>query len=352
MRDDDDDDYDDDDDDERPFFNYRNDELLQAAKAAKKSQSWSVIEAILDELEYRDSLRASEVQEEVEDMLPPEVTQAPPTRIPVGYNAPTSNGQILGGHYKLGPLLGMGGFAEVFEASDLRNPHGPRLVIKRPLGLAKAESLRHEFLIGHRLNHPNICTYHACLDDTATGNAFLVLEHGGRSIADRLRSGQNFGAGEFLRIAEHMGAALHYAHSQTPSVLHLDVSPANVLLDDNGVARLTDFGISTRAMTRTGLTRHTAAARTVGATPVGQHDIYSAPEVFRPPPAQVGRRADQWSLAMVLYSIAARKVFSAREEFSGSSLLSPSQNRALERALSDEPSQRFPTVMDFINALR
>lgn len=360
MRDDDDDDdFDDDDDDDRPFFSCRNNELLILAKAAISKSDFATVDAILDELEYRGSDLAIDVEEEIRRLLA-QVRLGRPDQPPaIDFSRTPENsrahmrlgpGGVLARRYRLGEKLGVGGFAEVFEGIDLDNVHGPKIVIKYPLEATSAESLRHEFSIGSKLSHPNICAYYACLDDHATGQAFLVIQHGGKSIAEMLRAGKKFNFADLLRVANHIGEALKYAHGQTPSVLHLDVSPANILVDSNGVSRLTDFGISTRAMTRAGHTRNTKAPGTVAAFPLGKHDVYSAPEVFMPPPAQVGRRADQWSLAMVLFSMAAGRVFSNREEFSGVGL-PPAPTAALERALSNDPKQRFPNMADFIAAL-
>src|SRR5262249_32885227 len=74
------------------------------------------------------------------------------------------------------------------------------------------------------------------------GTPYIVMELvAGHSLADRLRDGVPPPA-ETLRVARHVAAALDHAHGL--AVVHRDVKPANVLLGDDGAARLADFGIA------------------------------------------------------------------------------------------------------------
>jgi serine/threonine-protein kinase len=161
---------------------------------------------------------------------------------------------------------------------------------------------------------------------------------------------------EALRLVREIGEALHYAHGQ--GLIHRDVKPENVLLSQ-GHALVADFGIARAAgvaagerLTRTGLSMGTPA--------------YMSPEQAGGE-SEVDARADQYSLACLLYELLA-----GQPPFTGLTavavlsrqVLDPvppittlrpgvpgSLRRAIERALAKVPADRFATVQEFLEAL-
>jgi hypothetical protein len=187
--------------------------------------------------------------------------------------------------YRLARRLGSGGFGVVWLAHDERLDRA--VAVKRiPLEGGENPRAEREALAAARLAHPGIVAlYEAGHDDEAW---WLVSELvRGRTLADLERDGALSDL-DVVRIGAALCAALEHAHSR--GVIHRDVKPGNVMVADDGAAKLTDFGIAhladaTGALTRTGDVVGTLA--------------YMAPEQAE------GRRvtaaADLYSLALVLY---------------------------------------------------
>ena len=150
---------------------------------------------------------------------------------------------LVGDRYRLIRSLGKGGQGEAFEASDQELPERGLVVIK----FASFDTAAREFTIAQRFKHENICQYFDTAFDKPRNHRYLVIEHGGRSLSEVVAERGAFAADEVFGIVAQAALALDYAH--TKSVIHHDVSPGNILMDDEGVVRVTDFGISVAGMT-------------------------------------------------------------------------------------------------------
>jgi serine/threonine protein kinase len=187
---------------------------------------------------------------------------------------------IVEGRYRLGPRLGRGGMADVFEAWDLRLER--KVAIKRYRSAAHGAGLRRfmsegELLAG--LSHPGLLTVFDVSFDGERPFLVLRLAKGG-TLRDRLDTG-TLG---FSRVAE-IGAAvadvLAYIHAQ--GIVHRDVKPSNVLFDEQGDCFLADFGIAkaigsaqlTDSKEFVGTAAYLAPEQVEGATPGPAVDIYS-----------------------------------------------------------------------------
>lgn len=158
-------------------------------------------------------------------------------------------GSLLAGRFRLTRLLGRGGMASVFLATD--EELGRSVAIKLfPRDLADASDLerqRSEIQLLAGLNHPSLVTlFDASTDDD--GNAYLVMELvDGTDLHSRLRGGPLRSA-EVAGIGRDVAEALAYVHTQ--GIIHRDIKPGNILLpepDAPGVgpqAKLADFGIA------------------------------------------------------------------------------------------------------------
>ena len=204
------------------------------------------------------------------------------------------NGRLVAGRYRLIGKLGSGGMGVVWQAYDERLHR--KVAIKQlrlPAGLSEDEAaqaklkIMREGRIAARLQHPHaIMVYDVAQDD---GQPVLVMEYlQARSLADEMAERGTLPPAEAARIGADVAAALAAAHGA--GVVHRDVKPGNVLIGDDGVVKITDFGISRAVEDVTG----TLTSVVVG-TPA-----YLSPEVAR------GDRAsfpsDVYSLGSTLYA--------------------------------------------------
>ena len=148
-------------------------------------------------------------------------------------------GEVICGRYRLERRLGVGAMSEVWAAHDLELD---RAVALKLLGEA-TDPLRfeREAQTVASLSHPNISRVFdfGKVDD----RPFIVFELlPGGSLEERLRPGRPFADDATASVAADIAAALAYAHAQ--GVLHRDVKPANILFDEDGNAKLADFGIA------------------------------------------------------------------------------------------------------------
>ncbi len=197
-----------------------------------------------------------------------------------------AQGSLLAGRYRVLTRLGSGGMASVLLCHDERLDR--RIAVKR-LHADSPDEVERRFVreakLGASLNHPNI----VAVFDTETDDegVLIVMEYvQGESLALALRRGP-LEPGHVAAVARDLGDALDHVHAQ--GVVHRDVKPANVLLRDDGVAKLVDLGIATA----TGQTRLTRSGTVLGSAP------YMAPEQLEG--REVGPPADVYALATVCY---------------------------------------------------
>ncbi|HEX5347342.1 MAG TPA: serine/threonine-protein kinase [Pseudonocardiaceae bacterium] len=203
-------------------------------------------------------------------------------------------GQLIAGHYRVLDRIGVGGMGVVWRAMDLRLQ---RLVAVKQLLVqpnlspratdeARARALR-EARIAARLHHPNAIVVYDVAEHE--GEPCLVMEYlPSRSLAAVLAERGCLPVPEVASIGRQIASALAAAHAA--QIVHRDVKPGNILITDDGTAKITDFGVSRAAgdvtVTQTGMMAGTPA--------------YLAPEVARgqvPTPA-----SDVFSLGATLYA--------------------------------------------------
>ena len=173
-------------------------------------------------------------------------------------------GLELQGRYQLIERIALGGMGEVWRATDLRSGRMVAAKILRP-ELAGDEiflsRLRAEATNSRGLRHPNLAIV---LDaGERDGSGWIIMELvQGRALSDIITDKGTMAPAEILPILAQVARALQVVHDS--GVIHRDVKPSNILINREGLAKLTDFGISTgvnqRPMTATGMVMGTAQA--------------------------------------------------------------------------------------------
>jgi serine/threonine protein kinase len=264
-----------------------------------------------------------------------------------------TQGDVLAGRYLLTESIATGGMGEVWKAHDQTLDRDVAVKVLRPDSAedeAFAERFRAEARHSGGLSHPNIGTVHDFGEDD--GTAFLVMELlSGEPLSALIRSRAPMPQDEVVEILYQAAIALQAAHDA--GVVHRDVKPANIVVDDDGYAKLTDFGIA-RALSEAPMTQ---TGEVLG-TP-----HYLAPEQAQGRPA--GPLSDVYALAVVGY-----EMLTGQRPFNGESMVTTALAHISQPApqLSDEvgeplrttvmaalakdPSQRPSSAGAFAEALR
>jgi serine/threonine protein kinase/Tol biopolymer transport system component len=201
-------------------------------------------------------------------------------------------------HYRVIDYVGGGGMGVVYKAEDLRLERTVALKFLPP-ELTRDPDAKIRFLQEARsasvLDHPNICTIHE-VGETDDGRLYLAMPHyGGETLRRRIERGP-IPIDEAIDIAEQIARGLAKAHRG--GIVHRDIKPANIMVTDDGVVKILDFGLAklvgAAAITRTGSSLGTPA--------------YMSPEQARG--EDVDHRTDLWSFGIVLYEmVAGRRPF-------------------------------------------
>lgn len=153
--------------------------------------------------------------------------------------------EIFDGRYEQEELLGRGAFSEVWKVKDIQTGVTLALKIYNPAtGIDEdgKEILTHEFALMVNANHKNLLRplFFAICGD----RPYLILPFCERGNIGKMVGKMN--EEEAWKLLRDASSALAYLHGMNPPVLHQDIKPANILLNDNGDYMLTDFGVSTQ----------------------------------------------------------------------------------------------------------
>jgi len=223
-------------------------------------------------------------------------------------------------------LIGRGGFAAVYAARQARLGRivAVKLLNDRPSAHALRGFMRECELLGRLSSHPNIVTvFDAGVTDG--DRPFLVMEHLAQgTLAQRIADGGRIDAHEIVNVAQAMASALTTAHRR--GVLHLDVKPANVMLDDDGAPVLGDFGVA-----------RLEVGGTMGTGGVPFSPFYAAPEVLDG--QHPTRATDVYGLGATLFTMmAGRPPFWGDDDNQPSAVIA----RTLRGALPDLSRRGVP----------
>jgi len=264
------------------------------------------------------------------------------------------SGTVLAGRYRIVGLLGKGGMGEVYRADDLKLGQAVALKFLPERFLSDGAALarfHREVRVARQVSHRNVCRVYDIGE--IDGRHFLSMEFiKGEELSSLLRRIGRLPADKAVQIARQICAGLAAAHQI--GILHRDLKPSNVMIDGEGNARITDFGLA-------GLIEEFQDDEMHAGTPA-----YMAPEQLEGKPPTV--RTDIYSLGLVLYEL-----FTGKRAFEATTLeelirlrrsdttpttptsivkdLDPLVERVIDRCLQRDANQRPSSALQVAAAL-
>jgi predicted Ser/Thr protein kinase len=265
-------------------------------------------------------------------------------------------GEVLSDRYELQELVGTGGMSSVYRAHDrlLERTVALKVLHEQYTGDEEyVERFRREARSVATLSHPNIVTV---IDrGEHEGRQFIVFEYvEGENLKRLIERRGPAPVTTALELAMQIARGLSFAHQQ--GLIHRDVKPQNVLMNGDGQAKVTDFGIARSLDVKHGMTQT--------GTVLGTSD-YIAPEQAQG--QRVGEHTDVYSLGVVLYEMLLNEVPFPGENFVAVAMRHINEEppsirdkrpdvpvrveAAVHRAMAKDPHARFQTMAEFCQEL-
>ena len=227
-------------------------------------------------------------------------------------------GTVLHGTYSIDRYLSSGGFGNTYVATNIQ--FGEQYAIKeffmrgvsqrdnnnttvsvsnsdnRETFASQLEKFKKEARRLRKLNNEHIVRVHDLFEEN--GTAYYVMDYiDGENLSDRLkRTGKPLSEAEVIQVLPQILDALEVAHKE--GILHLDLKPANIMVDKQGVVRLIDFGASKQQSAQGGATTSTAVSYTNG---------YAPREQMEQNLEKFGPWTDFYALGATLYTLLTNK---------------------------------------------
>jgi serine/threonine-protein kinase len=268
---------------------------------------------------------------------------------------PTISVRTIDSRYTLHEEIGTGATGSVYKARDALLDTWVAVKLLKPEYTANRDALervRQELLLSRDIAHPNILrVYHLA---SYEGGTYLTMQWiRGGTLADIIAERGALPTREVLTLATKLSSALASAHSR--NVLHRDIKPGNILVDDDGEPFLADFGLA-RLIGEHGLTQHGVFVGT---------PHYCSPEQVAL--EELDERSDIYTLGLVIFEMATgQKPFEAETvaEILAMQRSTPAPDPTtispkvpgelaaiILRCLAKDPSDRIPTALELEEAL-
>ncbi len=254
--------------------------------------------------------------------------------------------------FLIGERLHHGRMSTLFAAQDTENQHAVALKFPNPRfadDAAFVDYFMREEWIGRRIDSPYIVKIIPLPPGRRSALYSVMMLHQGETLAARIKRKNGLAVAETLHIAQQILTGLDHLHRK--GVIHRDVKPENILIDDNRQVRLLDLGVSRIER----VDSHKSAA------PIGTPS-YMASEVIAGGDAD--ERADVYSAAVTIYEMLTGKYpYGEIEPFSHPTFnrfVPPERynpdvpswlSKILRKACAPDPGQRYPHAADFAAAL-
>jgi serine/threonine protein kinase/tetratricopeptide (TPR) repeat protein len=245
-----------------------------------------------------------------------------------------ATGSTFAGRYQVIEELGQGGMGRVYKVRDTRIGEKIALKLIRPEAALDRKSLErfsNELKLARKIRHKNVCQMFDLGEDR--GTTYITMEYiHGEDLSQLIRKVGRLSPGQAIAVARQVCAGLEEAHKL--DVVHRDLKPQNIMLDDNGNARIMDFGIA-RSLTGKSIT--------------GAGTFIGTPEYMSPEQVEgkgVDPRSDLYSLGVILY-----EMVTGRRPFDGETALSIAHKHRYEapedsrKLVADIPESLARTIL-------
>lgn len=269
-------------------------------------------------------------------------------------------GMAIGRHYEIIKFLGQGSMGAVYQAKDQYFSDYNRTVackiLPRELRQTPGRDVyfKREFLAAQELVHQNICCTYEFGEDSELETYFLIMEFVQGETLRQLIAKNAYTLREALPIIEQIATGLDFAHHK--GILHLDMKPDNIIVNQHGQVKIMDFGLA--RVVNQGMT-HISLMEVEG-TP-----LYMSPEQIDPQSARkrVDYAADRWAMGVIVYEmLAGYPPFDGRMGLTPLiySILTAQPDRldlpagvwgVIQKMLSKNAKDRYPTCVEFYKAL-
>ncbi|XP_047323893.1 CBL-interacting protein kinase 2-like [Impatiens glandulifera] len=252
-------------------------------------------------------------------------------------------GSVLIQKYELGRLLGQGTFAKVYYARNLETSMSVAIKVIDKEKVMKAgmmDQIKREISVMRLVKHPHIVQLYEIM--ASRTKIYFVMEYvKGGELFKKIAKGK-LKEDIARKYFQQLISAVDFCHSR--GVYHRDLKPENILLDENGILKVSDFGLSTLSESKC----KDSLLHTTCGTPA-----YVAPEVINRK-GYNGKTADVWSCGVVLYVLVAgylpfydanlmdmyKKI--SKGEFKYPNWFNPEMRTLLSNILDPDPVTRIP----------
>ncbi|MBA0775851.1 hypothetical protein Gotri_010950 [Gossypium trilobum] len=253
-----------------------------------------------------------------------------------------NKGKVLMHKYEFGRLLGQGNFAKVYYARNIKTSQSVAVKVidkEKVLKVGMMDQTKREISVMSLVKHPNILELYEVM--ASKNKIYFVMEYAkGGELFKKVSKGK-LREDMARKYFQQLISAVDFCHSR--GVYHRDLKPENLLLDENGILKVSDFGLSALAESK----HQDGLLHTSCGTPA-----YVAPEVINRK-GYDGAKADIWSCGVILYVMLAgylpfhdsnliaiyRKISKAEYKFPN--WFSPEVTKLLSRILNPNPKARI-----------
>ena len=246
--------------------------------------------------------------------------------------AELSTGSTFAGRYQVIEEVGRGGMGRVYKVHDTEIKEKIALKLLKPEIASEEKTIerfRNELKYARKIGHRNVCRMYDLRK--AEGTFFITMEYvSGEDLKSFIRRSGRLTVAKAVTLGKQICEGLAEAHRL--NVVHRDLKPGNIMIDEEGNARIMDFGIA-RSLQTKGIT--------------GEGMIIGTPEYMSPEQAEtedVDHRSDIYSFGIILY-----EMLTGRVPFKGKTPLGIAMMHKSEKALN--PKEFNPYIPDNLNQL-